>query len=161
MLTDDITIAGPILANLFVSSTGTDADFFVKLIDVHPGDYVAPASSTASVPMGGYQMLLGVEVMRAKYRNSFANPEPLQPNQVTPLSFHIWDKFHTFKKGHRIMVQVHSSWFPAYDRNPQQFMDIYQADAGDYRKAVQSVYRSTASPSHLALPVMVNKGARQ
>jgi len=80
---------------------------------------------------------------------------------VTPLSFHIWDKFHTFKKGHRIMVQVHSSWFPAYDRNPQQFMDIYRADAGDYRKAVQSIYRSTASPSHLALPVMVQKGARQ
>ena len=157
VLTEDITIAGPILANLFVSSTGTDADFFVKLIDVHPGDYVATEPSTAAVPMGGYQMLLGVEVMRAKYRNSFANPEPLQPNQVTPLSFHIWDKFHTFKKGHRIMVQVHSSWFPAYDRNPQQFMDIYQAKAGDYRKAVQSIHRSTASPSHLALPVMVKK----
>ena len=99
-------------------------------------------------------MLLGMEVMRATHRNSFVNPEPLQPSQVTSLSFHIWDKFHTFKKGHRIMVQAHSSQFPANNRNPQQFMDIYQAEAGDYTKAVQNIYKSTLNHSHLTLPVM-------
>lgn len=99
-------------------------------------------------------MLLGVEVMRAKHRNSFVNSEPLQRSQVTSLSFHIWDKFHTFKKGHRIMMQAQSSQFPANNRNPQQFMDIYQAEAGDFTKALQNIYKSTVNRSHLALPVM-------
>ena len=154
VLEEDVTIAGPIMANLFVSSTGTDADFFVKLIDVYPGDAEDPEPNPKGVKMGGYQMLVGVEVMRAKYRNDFERPEPLEPNTVTPISFNIWDKFHTFKKGHRIMVQVHSSWFPAYDRNPQQFMDIYQAEAKDYQKATQKIHRSKNAFSHLVLPVI-------
>ena len=99
-------------------------------------------------------MLLGMEVMRAKHRSSFVNPEPLQPSQVTSLSFHIWDKFHTFNKGRRIMVQAHSSQFPANNRNPQQFMDIYQAEAGDHAKAMQNNYKSTVNHSYLTLPVM-------
>ena len=115
---------------------------------------MAPESSTVSAPLGDYQMLLGVEVMRAKHRNSFVNSEPLQRSQVTSLSFHIWDKFHTFKKGHRIMMQAQSSQFPANNRNPQQFMDIYQAEAGDFTKALQNIYKSTVNRSHLALPVM-------
>ena len=115
---------------------------------------MAPESSTVSAPLGDYQMLLGVEVMRAKHRNSFVNSEPLQRSQVTSLSFHIWDKFHTLKKGHRIMMQAQSSQFPANNRNPQQFMDIYQAEAGDFTKALQNIYKSTVNRSHLALPVM-------
>jgi len=154
VLEQDITIAGPILANLFASTSGTDSDFFVKLIDVFPGDAPNPEPNPKGLQMGSYQMLVGVEAMRAKYRNDFTNPKPMKPNKVTPISFNIWDKFHTFKKGHRIMVQVHSSWFPAYDRNPQQFMDIYQAKAEDYRKATQKVHRSRQSPSHLVLPVL-------
>jgi putative CocE/NonD family hydrolase len=154
VLEEDVTIAGPIMANLFVSSTGTDADFFVKLIDVYPGDAKDPEPNPKGVKMGNYQMLVGNEVMRAKYRNDFELPEPLKFNTVTPISFNIWDKFHTFKKGHRIMVQVHSSWFPAYDRNPQQFMDIYQAEAKDYQKATQKIHRSKNAFSHLVLPVI-------
>ena len=153
-LTEDVTIAGPILANLVVSSTGTDSDWFVKLIDVYPGDAPDPDPNPKEVRMGHYQMLVGVEAMRAKFRNSFTDPEPMLPGAETQVSFNIWDKMHTFKKGHRIMVQIHSTWFPAYDRNPQQFMDIYRADDGDYLKATQTVHRSEASPSHLLLPII-------
>lgn len=158
ILTEDITIAGPILASLFVSTTGTDADYFVKLIDVYPGDAKDNVDDPKKIKMGNYQMLLGVEVMRAKYRNSMSHPEPLKPGKVTPVSFNIWDKFHTFKKGHRIMVQVHSSWFPAYDRNPQKFMDIYQAKAEDFKVADHKIYRSKRFPSHLKLPVIEGPG---
>ena len=153
VLEEDITIAGPILVNLFASTSGTDSDFFVKLIDVFPGDTSDPEPNPTDVRMGSYQMLVGVETMRAKYRNDYSNPEPMAPNEVTPISFNIWDKFHTFKKGHRIMVQVHSSWFPAYDRNPQQFMDIYHAKKKDYKKATQKIYRSGKTPSHIVLPI--------
>jgi len=154
VLTEDVTIAGPILAKLFASTTGTDADFFVKLIDVYPGDAPNNPNDPKEVKMGSYQMLLGVEVMRSRYRNSMSDPEPLEPGKITPIAFNIWDKFHTFKKGHRIMVQVHSSWFPAYDRNPQQFIDIYQAKEEDYKVAAHTVHRSNDFPSHLQLPVI-------
>lgn len=161
----DITIAGPVLAKLFASTSGTDSDWFVKLIDVHPGDArdnnnkndkndEDDGNDSKGVRMGGYQMLLGFEVMRGKYRNSFSKPEPMVSDEVTPVSFSIWDKFHTFRKGHRIMVQVHSSWFPIFDRNPQTFTDIYRARKSDYRKAAQKIYRSNRSPSHLVLPVV-------
>ncbi len=161
ILTEDITIAGPILANLFISTTGTDADYFVKLIDVYPSDAPDNIRNPKKVKMGGYQMLLGVEVMRAKYRNSMSDPEPIKPGKITPISFNIWDKFHTFKKGHRIMAQVHSSWFPAYDRNPQQFMDIYHAEEKDFKIADHTVYRSRPFPSHLGLPVVEGFGQAQ
>ncbi|PHR92666.1 MAG: hypothetical protein COA69_07505 [Robiginitomaculum sp.] len=149
ILSEDITIGGSILANLFISTSGTDADYFVKLIDVYPGD---------DPKMGSYQMLLGYEVMRAKYRDSMEHPTPLRPNKVTPISFNIWDKFHTFKKGHRIMVQIHSSWFPAYDRNPQKFMNIYKAEGDDYKSASHKIYRSSKFSSHLVLPVLPSSG---
>jgi putative CocE/NonD family hydrolase len=122
----------------------------VKLIDVYPNE----AQATVGVEMAGYQMLLGVEVMRGKYRNSFSDPEPMIPDQITPVSFHIHDRFHTFKKGHRIMVHVHSSWFPAFDRNPQTFTNIYRAKKNEYQKATQKIYRSQKSPSHIVLPVL-------
>ena len=149
-LEEEITIAGPIRANLFASTSGTDSDWFVKLIDVYPGD----APDNGNVKMGGYQMLLGIEVMRGKYRNSYSNPEPMEPDQVTASSFEIRDKFHTFKKGHKIMVQVHSSWFPAFDRNPQTFTNIYRAKKNEYQKATQKIYRSQESPSHQVLPII-------
>ncbi len=153
-LTEDVTIAGPILVNLIASTTGTDSDFFVKLIDVYPGDAPDPDPNLKEVKMGHYQMLVAVEAMRAKFRNSFETPEPMLPGAETLISFNLWDKMHTFKKGHRIMVQVHSTWFPAYDRNPQKFMDIYRAQKGDYQKATQTVHRSATAASHLVMPLL-------
>lgn len=144
-LEEDITVAGPILANLQVSTSGTDSDWFVKVIDVHPGEDAETA---------GAQMLVAIEVMRGKYRNSLSHPEPMLPGEATPISFNLWDKFHTFKKGHRIMVQIQSSWFPAFDRNPQTFTNIYEAKKADYQKATQKVYRSHELQSHLVLPIL-------
>jgi len=165
-LTEDLTIAGPILAKMRVSTSGTDADFVVKLIDVFPNtDPNAPAQPTGGRGAGrggaggdqrmrNYQMLIGAEVFRAKYRKSYTNPEPMVPNQVTPIEWDLRDKYHTFQKGHRIMVQVQSSWFPVIDRNPHQFMDIYKAKPSDFRTATQRVYRSAAQASHLELMVL-------
>lgn len=152
LLTEDLTIAGPILADLSVSTTGTDSDWVVKLIDVYPGD--APNSAFCEVPMGGFQMHLAGEIMRGKFRNSFESPEPMVPGEITPIHINLRDRYHTFKAGHRIMVQIQSSWFPAYDRNPQKFVDIYHASPDDYQKATQTIYRSAEFPSHLVLGVM-------
>jgi uncharacterized protein len=151
-LEEDLTIAGPILADLFVSTTGTDSDWVVKLIDVYPDD--APASEACNVPMGGFQMHVAGEIMRGKFRDSFENPEPMTPGEVTSVRIDLRDRYHTFKAGHRLMVQVQSSWFPAYDRNPQVFTDIYHAEPGDYRAVTQSVYRSAAYPTSLVLGVL-------
>lgn len=152
ILEEDVTIAGPIIANLYVSTTGTDSDWIVKLIDVYPGG--APTSKYCRVNMGDFQMLLAGEIFRAKFRNSFEKPESLVPYKVTKIEFDLRDKCHTFRKGHRIMVQVHSTWFPVYDRNPQKFVDIYHANSSDFQKATQKVYRSMAYPSHMRLNVL-------
>ncbi len=149
VLDEDVTIAGPIPVNLFVSSSGTDSDWIAKLIDVFPGD--TPPNDRGT-QMGDFQMLVAGMVMRAKFRNSLTTPEPLVPNQVTHLEFNLLDRYHTFLKGHRIMVQVQSTWFPLVDRNPQKFVDIYHAKESDFQKATQRVYRSAAYPSHLSLP---------
>ena len=152
VLDEDLTIAGPILASMFVSTTGTDSDWVVKLIDVYPGD--APDSNTCDVRMGGYQMHLAGEVMRGRYRNGLTKPEAMVPGEITPITIDLRDRYHTFKAGHRLMVQVQSSWFPAYDRNPQSFVDIYHARAEDYQVATQAVFRSAEHPSHLVLGVL-------
>lgn len=152
VLTEDVTIAGAIEANLFVSTTGTDSDWVAKLIDVYPGD--APDSDFCDVPMGGFQMHLAGEIMRGRFRNSFEDPEPMVSGEVTPIRIDLRDRFHTFKAGHRIMVHIQSSWFPAYDRNPQTFVDVYSAQPSDYQPATQSVYRSADHPSHLVLGVL-------
>ena len=152
ILKEDVTIAGPIIASLQVSTTGTDSDWIVKLIDVYPGD--ARDSDYCDVRMGDFQMLLAGEIFRAKFRNSFVRPKPMVPNKVTKIEFDLRDKYHTFRKGHRIMVQVHSTWFPVYDRNPQKFVDIYHASLSDFQKATQKVYRSVKYPSHLILGVL-------
>jgi len=151
-LEEDLTIAGPILAEMFVSTTGTDSDWIVKLIDVYPED--APASDNCDVPMGGYQMHLAGEIMRGRFRNSLAKPEAMVPGEVTKIDIDLRDRFHTFKAGHRIMVQVQSSWFPAYDRNPQTFVDTYHAGPDDYEVATETVYRSPDHPSRLILGVL-------
>jgi putative CocE/NonD family hydrolase len=152
VLAEDLTIAGPIRAEIFVSTTGTDSDWVVKLIDVYPGD--AHGSAFCDVPMGGFQMHLAGEIMRGRFRNSFENPEPMVPGEVTQIAIDLRDRFHTFKAGHRIMVHVQSSWFPAYDRNPQRFVDVYHGKPEDYQVAEQTVYRSADYPSHLVLGVL-------
>jgi putative CocE/NonD family hydrolase len=154
VLAEDITIAGPIIANLQVSTTGTDADWIVKLIDVYPGDAPDNTPNPCNVRMGDFQMLLAGEVIRSKYRNSFEKPEPMVPEQVTTIEYDLRDKCHCFCKGHRIMVQVQSTWFPVIDRNPQKFCDIYHAKEKDFQKATHKVYRSKHFPSHLKLKVL-------
>ena len=151
-LEEDMTIAGPILADIFVSTTGTDSDWIVKVIDVYPDD--APDSPFCEVPMGGYQMHLAGEVMRGRFRDSFEHPEAMAPGEVTPIHIDLRDRYHTFRAGHRIMVHVQSSWFPAYDRNPQQFVDTYRATPDQYIMAEQTVYRSPEYPSRVTLGVL-------
>jgi putative CocE/NonD family hydrolase len=153
-LEEDVTIAGPIQVDLHVSTTGTDSDWVVKLIDVYPDDYPDPNPNPAGVRMGGYQQLVRGDVMRGKFRNSFEKPEPFEPGKATVVSFTMQDSYHTFRTGHRIMVQVQSSWFPLVDRNPQTFVDIYQAKASDFKKATQRVYRSAEMPSRVSVSVM-------
>lgn len=153
-LTEDVTVSGQVVAKLVVATTGTDADYVVKLIDVYPGDAPDPDPNPTHVHMGGYQMLVAGEVMRAKYRNSWSRPEPLVPNRPTPIQVDLRDKNHRFLKGHRIMVHVQSTWFPVIDRNPQVFTNIYVAAASAYRTATQTIYRSRNAASHLVLPVL-------
>jgi putative CocE/NonD family hydrolase len=153
-LTEDVTIAGPILASLHASTSGTDADWVVKIIDVLPGDTPNNEPNPANIRMGHFQMLLAGEVMRAKYRQSYEKPAPLVPDQVTHVEFDLRDRYHTFKKGHRIMVQVQSSWFPVIDRNPGVFTDIYHARPSDYQRTTQRVHRSPTQPSHLIVRVI-------
>jgi putative CocE/NonD family hydrolase len=158
-LKEDLTLAGPVIANLMVSISTTDADFVVKLIDVFPDDFSYPETSKgngADYPMGGYQMLVRAEIMRGKYRNSFSIPAPFVPNKPTSVKFELPDIAHTFKKGHRLMIQIQSSWFPLADRNPQQFMDIYKANDSDFKKATIKIY-SGANGSYFSLPILKDK----
>jgi uncharacterized protein len=141
-----MTFSGPLKATLYVSTSGTDSDFVVKLIDVFPNN--APET------MGGYQMLVRGEPMRARFRNSYSKPEAMEPGEVTKVEFTLPDINHTFMPGHRIMIQIQSSWFPLVDRNPQKFVDIYRATDADFQKATQRVYRSGANRSRLSVAVL-------
>ncbi|MDB5020831.1 MAG: X-Pro dipeptidyl-peptidase, partial [Pedobacter sp.] len=153
-LTEDLTLTGPLSAKLEVSTTGTDADYVVKLIDVYPEDENAVSPANKSTLMGGYEMLVRGEVMRGKFRNSFTTPEPFVPGKVTEVKYTIPDVAHTFKKGHRIMIQVQNSWFPLVDRNPQKFLDIYTADDKDFQKATHRIYHDTANASSVSMTVL-------
>jgi len=155
-LDHDVTLGGEITAKLKVSTTGTDADYVVKLIDVYPMDEPdLPFRPDPEIHMGGYEQLVRGEIMRARFRNSFAHPVPMQPNTVTDVSFRLQDVLHTFKKGHRIMVQVQSSWFPAFDRNPQRYVpNIYEAADSDFVKATEFVWIDKTNPSHLEVQVL-------
>ncbi len=155
-LEKDVTLAGSLYADLFASISTTDADFVVKLIDVFPDDfkYEGPSPTGVSYPAGGYQMLVRGEVMRGKFRKSFEKPEPFKPGTIEKVNFYMPDVAHTFKKGHRIMVQIQSSWFPLVDRNPQKFVNIYEADAKDFQKADIKIYHNSKYPSGIILPVL-------
>jgi uncharacterized protein len=145
----DVTIAGPITPVLHVSTTGTDSDFVVKLIDVYPNDFPDPDPNPKGVRMGGYQQLVRGEPFRGKFRNSMSKPEPFTPGKQEKIEFWMPDVLHTFRTGHRIMVQIQSSWFPLTDRNPQQFLDIPNAKASDFKKAMERVYRGGSEGSRL------------
>ena len=163
VLEEDVTIAGPVLPKLFVSTTGTDADWVVKLIDVYPADYPTPAAprtgsdvAPPALKLGGYQQLVRGNPLRGKFRNSLEKPEPFVPGQVTAIDVGLGSVNHTFRRGHRIMVQVQSSWFPLIDLNPQTFMRIPDAKPEDFQKATQRVYRAPGTASGLQLMVMPN-----
>jgi hypothetical protein len=148
-LTEDLTLAGPLKPELFVSTTGTDADWVVKLVDVFPDDAKNPEGSPKGWHAGGYQMLVRGDTLRGKFRDDFSKPRPYAPNTPTRTAFTLPDVLHTFRKGHRVMVQVQSSWFPLVDRNPQVFTDIPNARPSDFRKATHRVYATRALPSRI------------
>ncbi|HOQ45545.1 MAG TPA: CocE/NonD family hydrolase [Bryobacteraceae bacterium] len=152
-LEEDVTIAGPLRPILYVSTTGTDSDWVVKLIDVYPGNY-PDNDPQGPVRMGGYQQLVRGEPFRGRYRNSFEKPEPFKPGEVTRIEFTMPAVYHTFRSGHRIMVHIQSSWFPLVDRNPQQFVDIHRAAPADFRKATQRVYRAKPYLSSIRVNVL-------
>jgi uncharacterized protein len=153
-LEEDLTFAGPLKATLHVSTTGTDADWVVKLIDVYAPDFPDPNPNPAHIKMGGYQQLVRGDVFRGKFRNSFQKPEPFKSGEVVKIEFTIPDIFHTFRRGHRVMVQVQSTWFPLVDRNPQTFVNIPTAKAEDYQKATHRIYRGGATASGLTVQVL-------
>ena len=170
VLDHDVTVFGPVAVDLKVSTSGTDSDFDVKLIDVYPGDAPdynnpppaqpgvpavpgAPGVPTAAVPIGGYQQLIRGEPFRGKFRKSFEKPEPFEPGKPDRITFNLPDIAHTFRQGHRIMVQIQSSWFPLTDRNPQKFLDIPKARAADFVKATERVYFGGADGSRIQLRI--------
>jgi hypothetical protein len=145
----DVTIAGEVVAHLFATTTGSDADWIVKLIDVYPEEY------PKNWALAGYQLMVSNEVFRGRYRRSFEKPEPIVPNRVLDYVFSLHTQNYTFLKGHRVMVQVQSTWFPLIDRNPQTFVpNIFEAKPGDFRLATMRIYRSAEHPSHVAIPVV-------
>ncbi len=155
VLEEDLTLGGPLVADLMVNIFTTDADFVVKLIDVFPDEFkydeaeFGKGNGTA-YPMGGYQMLVRGEIMRGRYRNSFSKPEAFTPGKITQVKYTIPDVAHTFKKGHKLMVQIQSSWFPLADRNPQKFVDIYTCNDSDFQKTTIKIYHD----SKIILPVL-------
>ena len=153
-LTEDVTIAGPITASLHVSTSGTDSDWVLKLIDVYTGDYPDPDPNPTNVRMGHYEQLVRGEPLRGKFRNGRDHPEPFKPGEVTKVEWTMPDVCHTFRTGHRIMIQIQSSWFPLLDLNPQTFCDIYHAKPGDFHAATQRVYHSQSQPSTLSVKVL-------
>jgi hypothetical protein len=152
-LDDDFSIIGPIEAELFVSTTGTDADWVVKLIDVYPEGEKNLNSN--QIEMGGYQQLVRGEIMRGKFRNSYESPQPFIPSEVTKVKIILQDVNHRFLKRHKIMVQIQSSWFPLFDRNPQKFCDIYNANEKDFQKQYHRVYFSQKYSSHIQVNVLL------
>jgi putative CocE/NonD family hydrolase len=153
-LEQDLTMAGPIRADLEVSTSGTDSDWVVKVIDEHPGNEPDPLPNPNGYRNGGWQELVRADVMRGRFRKSFEHPSPFVPGRPTHVAWELNDVLHTFKKGHRIMVQVQCSWFPLVDRNPQTFVDINSAKPSDYRKATQRVYRNAEAPSRIEVGVL-------
>jgi len=158
-LTEDVTLAGTLIADLKVAITTTDVDFVVKVIDVFPDGFkydttIYGKGSGKEYLMDAYQMLVRGEVMRGRFRNSFEKPEAFEPNKITTVKFELPDVAHTFKKGHKLMIQVQSSWFPIVDRNPQQFVDIYHCDDKDFVKSDIKLYHDSENSSCIILPIL-------
>lgn len=161
ILENDITLAGTVIADLKVSLSTTDADFVVKVIDVFPDDFKYDANYCCQgvkteAEMAGYQMMVRGEIMRGKFRNSFEKPEAFTPNKVETVKFELPDVAHTFKKGHKIMIQVQSSWFPLFDRNPQTFTDIYKCADSEFVPCEIKVFEQASAASSIILPVLKN-----
>jgi putative CocE/NonD family hydrolase len=154
VLTEDTTVAGPVPVSIFVSTSGTDSDYIVKVIDVYPDNVPDNDPNPSNAHMGGYQMMVRGEPFRARFRNSFSRPEAMQPGRVTRIDFTMPDINHTFLKGHRIMVQIQSTWFPLVDRNPQKFVNIYEATESDFQRATERVYHSPKWSSAIKLFVI-------
>ena len=155
ILEEDIAVAGPVMPKLYVTTTGTDCDFVVKLIDVYPNKYPDIEPNPANIKMGGYQQLVRANPIRAKFRNSLTEPEAMVPGQITEISFSMPGISHVFRRGHRIMVQIQSSWFPLADRNPQTFINIpNDAKESDFQSATQRIYRSPEHSSQIELYVL-------
>ena len=161
VLTEDVTVTGSVVADILTSISTTDVDFVVKIIDVYPDDLeyndvdvYAEDNQVKKYPMGGYQMLVRGEVFRGRYRNSFEYPEAFTPGKVEEVKFELPDIAHSFKKGHRIMVQIQSSWFPLVDRNPQQFVDIYHCEESDFVKSDIKIFHDAEHASKIILPVL-------
>ncbi len=155
ILDRDISLAGPIMADLFISTSGTDSDFVVKLIDVYPADTQNTEETQDHIEMGGYQQLVRGEVFRGRYRKDFEHPIPFVPNKKEELKWQLQDAFHTFKKGHQIMIQIHSSWFPYVDVNPQRFVpNIFEAQESDFQKANQRLWYGSGQQSKISLTVL-------
>jgi putative CocE/NonD family hydrolase len=144
-LQSDMTIAGPISPSLFVSTSGTDSDYVVKLIDVYPDN--------AGGALNGYEELVRGEPFRGKFRGSFEQPQPFKPGEIQRIQFTMPDVYHCFQKGHRIMVQIQSSWFPLVDRNPQTFTNIPTAKPSEFQKATERIYRSSNAASYVEVNV--------
>jgi uncharacterized protein len=154
-LKQNVTVAGDIIADLFASTSGSDSDWIVKLIDVYPEDYIQPESHTH---LGGYELIISDEVFRGRFHKSFEHPEPLVPNQPTRFRIDLHTRNHAFLTGHKIMVQVQSTWFPLIDRNPQKFVpSIFEASDSDYIPATQKIFRSREQPSGIVLPVDIRQ----
>ena len=155
ILASPLTLAGPIQALLQVATTGSDADWVVKIIDVYPDNTPDNPRNQPNVHLGGYQQLVRSEVMRGRFRNSFSKPEPFTPGQITAVPFTVQDLMHTFQPGHRLMVQVQSTWFPLVDRNPQKYVDnIYNAEEADFQAATHRLYHAPAHASQLVVKVL-------
>jgi putative CocE/NonD family hydrolase len=153
VLTAPLQISGQPIVNLIASTTGSDADWVVKLIDVYPDETVPDPK------LGGYQLAIAMDIFRGRYRESFASPKPIAPDQPLRYRFALPTANHVFLPGHRIMVQIQSSWFPLYDRNPQTFVpNIFWAQPGDYRKATQRIYHAPGQASFIELPVVRTGG---
>ncbi|MBN1225152.1 MAG: CocE/NonD family hydrolase [Candidatus Aminicenantes bacterium] len=163
VLKEDLTLAGPIQAELWVSTSGSASDWVVKLVDVFPDDvsqqfpWFLPPQKQPKKDMGGYHMMVRSEVIRGRYRNSYQNPEPFEPNTATMVALELQDILHTFKRGHRIQIQIQSTWFPLVDRNPQKYVpNIFLADEEDFIKTTQRVYRFADHPTHFTVGVLKN-----
>ncbi len=154
-LTEELTLAGPLEVELYVSTTGTDADWVVKLVDVFPSDTTNPELMAKGKQLAGYQLLVRSEIMPARFRNSFERPEAMVPGQVTKVTFRLQDVYHTFLPGHRLQIQVQSTWYPLFDRNPQVFVENpYMADPSQYTRQTHRVHHSNEHPSQVRVRVL-------